>query len=471
MTKSFVGRREELKALASFFNREDENLAVVYGRRRVGKSELICRAAQDRPEKTIYYACRQTSEADNATALSLLAADSLGKPVPAFVRLQDILSFLIQEAQSAPVLLLLDEFPYLRQVTPGADSIVQTLMDAAKNCSRLKLVLCGSFVETMRSLLEMKNPLYGRAGLVLHLKPMDYWESALFYPAYSPEDKVRIFSVFGGIPYYNRLVDDQCSVKENLVELIAAPGARLESEVPLFLRTEMSKINNANEVFAVLAEGVSKFSQILTKSHVTSSPALADTLEKLIGMGLVAKVAPINEAENKRRTGYRIADELALFYYRYLFRYESQRNVMAPAAFFDRFIARDFEERFVPTAFEGVCRQYLTRLNRRGLVDPPFENIGRYWYDLPEEHRNGKFDIVTQDAKGYTAYEAKFRSAPLTLSLMAHEVEQVKASPLSAYRYGFISRSGFAERPDREDLLLIDIAELYKEDLASTTPA
>ena len=104
-------------------------------------------------------------------------------------------------------------------------------------------------------------------------------------------------------------------------------------------------------------------------------------------------------------------------------------------------------------------------------MDPPFENIGRYWYDLPEEHRNGEFDVVTQDAKGYTAYEAKFRSAPLTLSLMAHEVEQVKASPLSAYRYGFISRSGFAEHPDREDLLLIDIAELYKDDLASTPSA
>lgn len=94
---------------------------------------------------------------------------------------------------------------------------------------------------------------------------MDYYDSSLFYPAFSEEDKVRIYSVFGGIPYYNRLVDDSKSVKENIIELIASPGARLENEVSMHLNSEISKIVNANEVFEALSQGNTKYKDILSK--------------------------------------------------------------------------------------------------------------------------------------------------------------------------------------------------------------
>ena len=97
-------------------------------------------------------------------------------------------------------------------------------------------------LDTMKALLERQNPLYGRIDLTLNLKPMDYYDSALFYPEFSEEDKVRLFSVFGGIPYYNRLIDAQKSVRENIIELIASSGARLENEVAMYLNSEISKI-------------------------------------------------------------------------------------------------------------------------------------------------------------------------------------------------------------------------------------
>ena len=97
-------------------------------------------------------------------------------------------------------------------------------------------------LDTMKALLERQNPLYGRIDLTLNLKPMDYYDSALFYPEFSEEDKVRLFSVFGGIPYYNRLIDAKKSVRENIIELIASSGARLENEVAMYLNSEISKI-------------------------------------------------------------------------------------------------------------------------------------------------------------------------------------------------------------------------------------
>ena len=105
------------------------------------------------------------------------------------------------------------------ETVTGIDSILQSLIDRYKDAPQLKLVLCGSYVEIMKSLLARESPLYGRVDLTIDLEPTDYYESVMFYPTFSSEDKMRLYSVFGGIPYYNRLVDPVLSVRENIIEL------------------------------------------------------------------------------------------------------------------------------------------------------------------------------------------------------------------------------------------------------------
>lgn len=197
--------------------------------------------------------------------------------------------------------------------------------------------------------------------LTINLKPMDYYESALFYPRFSPDDRVRLYSVFGGIPYYNQLIDSSLSVRENLMNLLVEPGARLEDETTLFLQAELSKLNNANQVFETLAKGTRHFSDILEKSHISSSPTLSDVLKRLMQMELVSRKSPINDENNRKKSNYLISDNLSRFFYRYLYRYSSQRMIMAPDTFYDRYIADDFEHTFVPESFEEICAQYLIR--------------------------------------------------------------------------------------------------------------
>lgn len=229
----------------------------------------------------------------------------------------------------------------------------------------------------------------------------------------------------------------------------------------LYLHSELSRLVNANEVFDALAKGFSKFSDILAQSHVSSSAALADILKKLILMEMVIKVAPINEQGNKKRTGYFINDNLSCFYYRYLFRYASQLRIMDPHHFYDCYIAQDFEQNYVPHQFETICREYLIRQNLQGKLSLPFDSIGKYYYDLPKEHRNGEFDIVTHDERGYIFYEAKFRKDPITEQMMLHEIERVNATGLYCYRYGFFSRSGYESSP-RPDIITYDPHDLYE---------
>lgn len=393
-------------------------------------------------------------------SLAVLIAEEFHLPRPAFANMEEILDFLFQKACGEKLIIVLDEYSYLRDCVTGIDSILQSFIDKYSESSAIKLILCGSFVDVMKSLLYNENPLYGRVDLTINLMPMDYFESALFYPEFSDEDKVRLYSVFGGIPYYNRLIEPELTVRENLTELIASPGARLENEVSMYLKSEISKIINANEVFGALACGFSKYSDILSQSHVSSGPAMVDVLDKLIRMEMVEKQAPINDENNRKKMSYRIIDNLSLFYYRYIFRYLSQMNVMEPETFYDRYIKEDFESVYVPHIFETVCKQYLIRLNRRGLLEEPFEKIGKYYYDDPDRKRNGEFDIVTKDAKGYIFYEAKFRKEPVTREMIQAEIAQVEEAGFQCYKYGFMSRSGFTAKQE-ESLILIPLEEMY----------
>ena len=315
------------------------------------------------------------------------------------------------------------------------------------------MILCGSYVEIMRSLIEHESPLYGRIDLSLELRPMDYYDAAKFYPAFTPEDKVRLYSVFGGIPYYNRLVDQSLSVRDNVIGLVTEPGARLENEVPSYLGAEISKMTNANEVFGALAQGHSKWRDVLAQSHVSSGPAMADVLDKLASLELVQKRAPINDPANRRKSGYFVIDPLSLFYYRYVFRNATARQLLDPEVFYDRYVFRDFEENHVPHMFEEVCRQYLVRPNRADNIEPPFDAIGKYWYNNPGNKASGEFDVVTRDPEGYAFYEAKFRKTPVTQRTIDEEIAQVEATGLRCHRYGFFSRSGFEATADEGTVL------------------
>lgn len=188
---------------------------------------------------------------------------------------------------------------------------------------------------------------------------------------------------------------------------------------------------------------------------------MVDVLDKLMRMELVQKQAPINDPENKRRSSYRIVDGLASFYYRYVFRYASQRSFMDTGTFYARYIEDDFETRYVPHAFEDICRQYLIRQNKTGRLPEVFDLIGKYSYDDPVHKCNGEFDVVTRDSNGYVFYEAKFRTTPVTASMIAEEIAQVQTTSLDCYKYGFFSRSGFTTRAD-ERTILIDLEEMYE---------
>lgn len=456
----FYGRTKELEKLKNEISSDRMSFSLIYGRRRIGKSELVKQTIKENDVRAIYYECKQVTEESNVQSICDLVSEELGLPKLGYTKLEEIADYIFKLSENERLVFVLDEYPYLRKNVKGLDSIIQSLVDKYRKECKLKLIILGSYVDVMKSLLEESNPLYGRTDLVIDLKQMDYYESALFYPHMTDEDKVRIYSVFGGIPYFNELIDDEKSVKENIINLIASPGARLENEVSMYLNAEISKIENANEVFDALARGYSKYRDILSQSHVSSGPTLVDVLDKLIRMEVVEKKAPINDENNKKKAGYYICDNLSLFYFKYIFRYSSQLKIMDPDVFYEKYINKDFEDFYVPHRFEEICRQYLVRQNRLGNIEPVIEKIGKYYYDDPKTRTNGEFDVVTQDEKGYVFYEVKFREKKISKEMIEEEIRQVNDTGLDCYKYVFFSRAGFSAK-ETDEIKHIELGQLF----------
>lgn len=461
---NFYGRKSELQTLSAFYANASTNLGVIYGRRRVGKSLLIKESLKRSGLPFIYLECKQTSEENNLRQLMSLLGLKLGIPPLAVDNFEDAIDFLFKFCKSDATVLVFDEYPFLRDLIPGFDSILQALVDRYKGESKLQIILCGSYIDIMKGILAYKSPLYGRSSFVMNLHPMDYYESAEFYGSYSNEDKIKIYSALGGIPYYNSLIDPSISVEENFIRLFLLPEAILSNEVTLFLAAEVSKVNNANLVLEALGQGARKYSDIATYTKLPAS-SLASVLNQLGSLDLISKDYPINAPDNLKKAQYVFRDNMVHFYYKYIYKNISHMGFMNPEKFYDLFIGPDLDTKHIPKQFEGICREFLIRSNKLNRITPPFFKIGRYYYDIPKLKKNGEFDVVTEDQTGFTFYEVKCRNQPMTPAQIEAEIEQVNASPLKAIRYGFISKSGFKKAEYRNDLVLYDLNDLYADEL------
>ena len=169
----FFGRTEQLKKLNKEMSSDDMRMALIYGRRRVGKSELVKYAIKNSGIKSIYYECRQVAEASNVQSICEVISEELGLPKLGYTSIDALMDYVFNLAREEKIVFVLDEYPYLRETVKGLDSILQSLIDKYRETSKLKLIILGSYVNIMKSLLEHSNPLFGRVDLAIDLKQMD----------------------------------------------------------------------------------------------------------------------------------------------------------------------------------------------------------------------------------------------------------------------------------------------------------
>lgn len=456
----FVGRTKEKVALSNFLSAPGFGGAVVYGRRRLGKTSLIKEALKSFQGPVLFYQCLNTKvESENVKGLldvaRLFFPNLLLSEKSTF---QEILKALFILGEQTPMVLVLDEYPYLRD-GDRTDSMIQSLIDSYQKTSSLKLILCGSYVGIMREVVDESHPLFGRMILKIKLAPFDYYDAALMLPFASPNDKFRYYATLGGVPYYLEQIDASRSFEENLKALLLKEFAPLASEIVGGISAEFSKIANASFIMGDLTHGLSKYQELKSSFKDHAQGDFDYCLNTLMAMDLVAKNGTLNG--NDKRAYYTIADNLFDFYYSCVYPFLQYRDLVPTDDFFKTYVEPALQPAYLARKFERVAYEFLLRRNRLGKNDPSFTGLGRYVYNDRLTKTNGEFDVVSRDPKGYIFYECKYSVRPLGLTVVHEEERQLAACHLPYYRLGFFSRSGFDSEVSSGPYLCYSLEDLY----------
>lgn len=395
----FVGRERELQTLARMWNRDDFQMMVLYGRRRIGKTALLDEFAARK--RTLYFTARQQTSTANLRDFSrtIYGFFDLPASLPAFTLWQDAFDFIIERqcGQSASRLLLIfDEFPYAAMSEPSLPSTLQIAIDHGFKDASVMMVLCGSNEGFMESeVLGVKSPLYGRRTGQLRLTAFDAFDTALMLPFASSEDVARYYATFGGTPYYLKQIRSDLSYEENVIDLLFDTSGLLYEEPLMLLRQELRDPAVYNSVMNAIGAGANRQNLIADKAGLSSSSSVSKYLAVLADLGLIERHVPFGKDSARSRKGlWRIRDPFFSFWYRFVSPHSPEvesgdGDIAARGEVFGPAL-----DTYVGQIFEDVCRQWLIRANRGGLLPFTATRFGKWWGNDPRLREQTDIDVI-----------------------------------------------------------------------------
>ncbi|MEV5409841.1 ATP-binding protein [Thermopolyspora sp. NPDC052614] len=378
---AFVNRVTELAQLQEWWETPDARPALVWGRRRVGKTALITEFAARTGARTLFHIGGTRTAAAELGVLSARAAavTTSGRRNPGeqpYRDWDDALEHLVTQAGDQPLLLVLDEFPELMRSSPELPGVLRAFLDRPEGVGRLRLLVCGSAVRTMWEMQEYRAPLYGRFDLALQVHPFRPHEAAELLPDLSPADRALVYGIVGGTPLYLSWWRQDLSVERNLLRLACKPGARLLTEGELVLATEAEAGDYPAAVLEAIASGKTRHHEIA--DAIGADPSR--TLRQLAKLRLIERLVPVTDAAQRtRRRIYRIADPFLAFYLGPLMRYRAEIEQGAGEDVVQALL--ESSTGHLGAVYEEAFRDHLRRLARAGRLGPRVVAIGSWWKD------------------------------------------------------------------------------------------
>lgn len=460
----FIGREKELKFLNNKYEEDNGQLVVLYGRRRVGKTETLREFCKDKPH--IFFSCTQTTD---RVQLYKFSRQLLKENIPAKNYIAEFSDW--EKAFCAVLdlpygdkkkLIVIDEFPYMCKGNKSIPSILQNLWDAELRDANVMIILCGSamsFIE--KELLAEKNPLYGRATGIYKMKEMGFYDAAKFFPEYSERDKVIAYSVLGGIPHYLKQWNPKLSVGENIKHNILTKGCILYSEVDFLLHQELRETPVYNAIIEAVALGNTTLNYISQKSLVEDTSKTSVYLKNLIELGIVEREFSVDtktkEQANSNRGTYRLTDNFFRFWYAFGFANFSQLEDGDADGVYEYIVEPALHE-FASFAFEDVCREFVRELQKKNELPFRYSKMGRWIGNTTvrdNDAENGfrvantEIDILAIDRnrEEYLVGECKFKKEPFSYGEYLNTL--AKLTPMkekAKFHYALFSENGFDEK-------------------------
>jgi uncharacterized protein len=463
-----INRERESQRLQDLWDSPAPTLALIYGRRRVGKSFFLQHFLQD--HRGVYFLAADSTPLENLVEL-------LGQVRAAFPERDDAtlenyptwrsaLRLLVDLAADKPLAVVLDEFGYLAAADKTLPSILQAVWDTREaKRSHLKLILCGSELTSLSALDDYGKPLHGRFDWIETYRPLDYYDAGRFLDAassrrtYSARDKLTTYGLYGGSGRYLVAIDPSRPLGANVAEQVLDPSGIFHREGETLLRQErdIRDVAGYNAVLGAIAGGESEWGKIAASAHIEED-SLHVYLNRLMRAGWVRHETPFKES--KRRGVYRIADNMLKSWYRYVFRYRSALQMTPPDRAWRELVAPNISDYMGLLVFEEVAHQYLARFaSRHGL--PVILEMGRWWSRKNEV----ELDVAAELADGSYLYgECRWASSPVPRSELTRLQWKVEQLPHKVWkkqvRFILFSAGTFEPKLKQaaveEDVILID---------------
>jgi AAA+ ATPase superfamily predicted ATPase len=387
----------------------DPQLVMLWGRRRVGKTFLLAHVVQRK--RAVFFGATEQAEAVELARLveaigrdlGSRAADLAGGGFPSW---EAAFRFMGALAADEPLLVVLDEVPYLTRSTKGFASVVQAFWDHLPVGTKLMFALTGSAVGTMESMLGPGAALRGRPTVTLRLDPLDLVTARLFLPKLRSENLLEAYAACGGYPLHLREWDQDVDVETNLLNLAFSPGGILLEDAAGILREELPDVGGYPRILAAIGRGRTRPSEIAAEAD----QRIERPLDILVKIGFARRALPLG-APRRARPVYELADSYLAFWFGVLYSDLQQiEGGQGPAVLRRR---QPQWQRHVGWLFEESARAHAIRMVRRRDL-PQDMVIGRWWASSGEPC---EVDVLgMRESRSQLLGEARWQSRPLGLS-------------------------------------------------------
>lgn len=461
----FVGRKRELEKLDAMYQSDKFEMAIIYGRRRVGKTTLIQEFCKKK--KAIYSVGREVNKETNLECVSrdiyhVLNPESENNSI--FKSWENIFEYLEILTEKERIILVLDEYPYFAGTCPELSSILQAHIDHVMKQGKLFLILCGSSMSFMEhQVLGYQSPLYGRRTAQFRINPFTFHETREMLQNFQPEEQAVLFSATGGIPEYLSHMNQTCSMKENLITLFFSEHGVLYEEPSNLLKQELREPATYNDIIAAIAKGASRLNEIAGKVHIESNKC-SKYISSLISLGIIQKEKPVTE-DTAKKTIYHLEDQMFRFWY--FFVQDNASRILSGDGeqVYEKVVAPQLSH-YMGSAFEQICQEYL--IEQSGQDNTPFffQKIGRWWGNNPKKKCQEEIDLLAY-FQDYAAFgECKWRNEPVDFEILSELMRKSELFPQFTQKYYYVfSKTGFTQKAidfagNRQNWKLISFAEM-----------
>lgn len=422
----FINRIQEMKTLEEQYNMSSSSMVILYGRRRVGKTSLICEFLRKHKDN-LYFLATEESEALNLKAFKEQVSEYIGNDLlkSANVDWLTVFKLLIEHKTQAKKVIVIDEFQYIGEGNNAFPSIMQKVWDTLLKDANIMLILCGSLITLMkRQTLDYGSPLYGRRTAQIKLKQIPFKYYGEFMEGKSNNELLPFYAVTGGVPKYIESFLGFEDLYEGIEKRILNPQSYLYEEPYFLLQKEVSEIGSYFSLIKAIAMGNRKLSEIASNIEVKQT-SLTKYLKTLIDLDLIEREVPITESNpEKSKSGlYKIKDNFIAFWFKFVYPYRAYLE-KGETQFVLSQIKKGFIQNYASYVYEDVCRERMWELSANDFWNFHFDKVGRYWGSKADET-----DIVAIDSigKNLVLGECKYSTSEKGLSVLHGLQERAKA--------------------------------------------